>query len=81
MALPSLAEGKAAVCSPWEGSVDYLAAKDAFVRYKRLAVGLLTADEMAVFRRKQKLIAAFYRNGLSSAKQELLYLICNLAWI
>lgn len=75
-------KGKAAVCSPWErGSVDYLAAKDAFVRYKRLTVGLLTADEMAVSEEKQKLIAAFYRSGLSSAKQELLYLICNLAWI
>lgn len=75
-------KGKAAVCSPWEkGSVDYLAAKHAFVRYKRLTVGLLTADEMAVSEEKQKLIAAFYRSGLSSAKQELLYLICNLAWI
>ncbi len=41
----------------------------------------MTADEMAVSEEKQKLIAAFYRSGLSSAKQELLYLICNLAWI
>ncbi len=51
-------KGRAAVCSPWEkDSVDYLEARNSFSRYKRLAAGLLTADEMTVSEEKQKLIA------------------------
>ena len=61
-------KGRAAVCSPWEkDSVDYLEARNSFSRYKRLAAGLLTADEMTVSEEKQKLIAVFYGSGLSSA--------------
>ena len=75
-------KGRAAVCSPWEkDSVDYLEARNSFSRYKRLAAGLLTADEMTVSEEKQKLIAVFYGSGLSSAKKEILCLICNLAWL
>ena len=70
------------MCSPWEkDSVDYLEARNSFSRYKRLAAGLLTADEMTVSEEKQKLIAVFYGSGLSSAKKEILCLICNLAWL
>lgn len=74
--------GKPVVCSPWEKNhVDYHAARGAFHRYKRLAVGLLTADEMAVSEEKAKLIAEFYNCGLAAAKKEVLSIICNLAWI
>lgn len=74
-------KGHAVVCSPWEKeSVDYREAKAAFGRYKRLIVGLLTADELTVSEEKSKLIAGFYGSDLSGAKRDLLHLICNLAW-